>query len=70
MDLIGEQRLHRRSRAAHKDQLQLEPLGNRPAREDQPPGLAARRLDIAGVEPRPVCARRAAADRDRVHGRA
>ena len=51
-------------------QLQLEPLGNRPPREDQPPELAARRLDIAGVEPRPVGARRAAADRDRVHGRA
>ena len=47
-------------------QLEVEPVRERPAREDEPPRLAARRLDVARVEARQVGARGAAADRDRV----
>ena len=47
-------------------QLELEPAGQRPPREDEPPRLAARRRHVARVEPRPVGSRRPTADRDRV----
>ena len=51
-------------------ELEVEPVRERPSREDEPPRLALRRLDVACVEPRPVGARRAAADGDRVDLRA
>ena len=40
---------------------------SRAAREDEPPRLALRRLDVARVEPRAVGAQRAGADGDGVH---
>ena len=50
-------------------QLEVEPVGQRPPREKTSRrGWPRRRLDVARVEPRPVGARRAAADGDRVDG--